>query len=55
MKMVRGLMEDPRWVWLQIDMSGGRSATCDVPVVIDNRYVAASELGEVGGSVGNAV
>ena len=40
-KMVRGLMEDPKCLWLQVDIGGGGWASCDTPIVVNDGYVAA--------------
>ena len=54
-KTIRGLMNDPRCLWLQVDVSGGGWALCDVPVVVDDWYVAAGALDMLGTGVGGAV
>ena len=40
-KTVRGIMENPRCLWLQIDVSGGGWAPYDAPVIVNDGYVAA--------------
>ena len=56
---VRGIMEDPKCMWLQVDVGGGGWAPCDTPIVVDDGYVAAGALGELdvtaGGTGGRAV
>ena len=43
-KSVRGMMNDPKCIWLQVDVGGGGWAPCDAPVAIDDGYVAAGGL-----------
>ena len=47
-KRIRGIMEDPKCMWLQVDVGGGGWATCDSPVVVNDWYVAAGALGDLG-------
>ena len=54
-KSIRGIMEDPKCLWLQVDVSGGGWASDDAPVVVEDGYVSvragdllgAGECGEV--------
>ena len=39
-KSVREIMEDPKCLWLQVDVSGGGWASDDAPVVADDGYVS---------------
>ena len=41
-------MEDPKCLWLQVDVSGGGWAPCDAPVAVNDGYVAAGAISEVG-------
>ena len=55
MKSIRGVMDDPKCLWLQVDVSGGSWAPCDAPVMVDDRYVVTGDLIESGVAVGGAV
>ena len=55
MKTVREIMEDPKCMWLQVDMGGGGWAPCDAPVVVDDGYMAEGGLVEPGGAVADVV
>ena len=48
-------MDDPRCLWLQVDVSGGGWAPCDAPVVVDDGCVASDGLVEAGMTAGGAV
>ena len=50
-KSIRGLMDNPECLWLQVDVSGGGWTPCDAPVVVDDGYVVAGALDEVGAGV----
>ena len=54
-KMVRRIMKNPKCLWLHVDVSGGGWAPCDTPVVVDDGYVAAGALAEVGVGASGAV
>ena len=54
-KTIREILEGPKCMWLQVDVGGGGWAPCDTPVVVDDGYVAAGALGEVGVAAGGAV
>ena len=47
-KSIRGVMEDPKCLWLQVDVSGGRWASGDAPVVVEDGYVSAGAGGLLG-------
>ena len=53
-KMIREIMDNPKCMWLQVDVGGGGWAPCDTPVVVDDGYVAAGALGDVGVAAGVA-
>ena len=53
-KTIRRLMDDPRCMWLQVDVCGGGWAPCDAPVVVDDGYVAAGGLVESGATTSGA-
>ena len=52
---VRGMMEHPLCLWIQVDVGGGEWAPCDTLAVVDDGYVAAGALGEVVGEADDAV
>ena len=54
-KSIRGLMDNPKCLWLQVNVSGGGWAPYDAPATVDDGYMAAGVLGEVEASVGDAV
>ena len=47
-KTVRGLIENPKCMWLLVDVGGGGWAPCDTPVVMNDGYAAAGALEELG-------
>ena len=55
MRTVRGVMENPKCLWLQVDVSGGGWAPSDTPVVMNDGYVAAGEIGGVEAGPSGAV
>ena len=54
-RSIRGIMEDQKCLWLQVDVSGGGWAPSDTSVVVDDGYVMAGAIGGVGAGAGGAV
>ena len=54
-RTIRGIMEDPRCLWLQVDVCGGWWAPSDTTVVVNDGYVTAGVISRVGVDAGGAV
>ena len=54
-KEIRKLIEDLKCLGLQVDVGRSGWATCDTPVSVDDRYVAASGCGAGGLHIGGMV
>ena len=54
-KSIWGIKEDPKSLWLQVDVSGGGWASDDAPIVVEDGYVSAVAGGLLGVGVGGEV